>query len=242
MVGHPSSRERLRASKRDVTALFAPKPLRACQSQAVAHVCTASPPRALRTALCWLCTLTTGNGACARGTRERLAQHLCALLGSQQCSGCHPARSETCRRSQTCVVAAGTMVRVLSLLLARRGRLHGTGTSTSPAHATSLFGGKKEGGGGKRNVPGSKLVWGQKRGGGGRRARRSPASWTSSRRPRRSPRSRRSCKPSTLGGVRAAPSVCSTAPRRCRRRDVSHRCSQRRLAAAEFEGASADGP
>ena len=64
------------------------------------------------------------------------------------------------------------------------------------------------------------------------------ASWTSSRRPRRSPRSRRNCKPSTLGGVRATPSVCSTARRR---RDVSYRCSQHRLAAAEFEGASADG-
>ena len=70
------------------------------------------------------------------GTRERLAQHLCALLGSQRCSGCSSARSETCEGRRRLVVAAQHDGSGPVAPAARRGRLHGTGTSTSPAHAT----------------------------------------------------------------------------------------------------------
>ena len=72
----------------------------------------------------------------AHGPRERLAQHLCALLGSQRCNGCNSARSETCEGRRRLVVAAEHDGSGPLAPAARRGRLHGTGTSTSPAHAT----------------------------------------------------------------------------------------------------------
>ena len=80
--------------------------------------------------------------------RERLAQHLCALLGSQQCSGCNPARSETCEGRRRLVVAAGTMVRVLSLLLPGAAAFMAPAPAPAPLTRQFLFGGKKEGGGG----------------------------------------------------------------------------------------------
>ena len=80
--------------------------------------------------------LAHGYEACARGPRERLAQHLCALLGSHRCKGCNPARSETCEGRRRVVVAAEHHGSGPVAPAARRGRLHGTGTSTSPTHAT----------------------------------------------------------------------------------------------------------
>ena len=92
--------------------------------------------------------LAHGYEACARGPRERLAQHLCALLGSHRCKGCNPARSETCEGRRRVVVAAGTMVRVLSLLLPGAAAFMAPAPAPAPLTRQFLFGGKKEGGGG----------------------------------------------------------------------------------------------